>query len=226
MPTGAGALFAMIAKDTMSVSDPSPLALSHPLLSPGQRQAMDLLLSRQSPWPLAEPAPDAAVLDLVFAAAMRAPDHGQLRPWRFVVIRGGARAALGQVFAQAARARDPHDDGERFRGKAMAAPLLVALVAHVAAPHKVPESEQVLATGAAVMNMLNALHILGFGGFWATGANAYDERVKAALGLGASDRLLGFLYMGTPKDRLPAPGRPDPREFVREWVAPGLGAME
>lgn len=183
----------------MSVSDPSILALSHPLLSPAQRHAMDLLLTRHSPWPLVEPAPDAAALDLVFAAAMRAPDHGQLRPWRFVVVRGDARAALGQVFARAARARDPYDDGERFRGKAMAAPMLVALVAHVKVPHKVPESEQVLATGAAVMNMLNALHILGFGGFWATGANSHDERVKAALGLSASDRLLGFLYMGTPR---------------------------
>lgn len=182
---------------------------------------MDLLLSRHSPWPLTEPAPDAAALDLVFAAAMRAPDHGQLRPWRFVIVRGEARAALGQVFARAARARDPYDDGERFRAKAVAAPMLVALVAHVKAPHKVPESEQVLATGAAVMNMLNALHILGFGGFWATGVNAYDESVKAALGLGASDRLLGFLYMGTPKDRLLPPERQDAAALVREWLPAG-----
>ena len=104
--------------------------------------------------------------------------------------------------------------------------MLVALVAHVKVPHKVPEGEQVLATGAAVMNMLNALHILGFGGFWATGANSHDERVKAALGLGASDRLLGFLYMGTPKDRLPPPDRLDAGEFVREWAPPGLGPVE
>jgi nitroreductase len=196
------------------------------LLSTAQRQAMELLLGRHSPWPLVEPEPPAAVLDLVFAAAMRAPDHGQLQPWRFVVVRGDDRKALGHVFANAARARDPGDDGERFRSKAMAAPLVVALVAHVKSPHKVPESEQVLATGAAVMNMLNALHILGYGGFWATGVNSYDGNVKAALGLGVQDRLLGFLYMGTPKDRLPAPSRPDPAGFVRDWVPPGLRTVE
>lgn len=194
-------------------------------LSTAQHQAMELLLGRHSPWPLVEPAPPAAALDLVFAAAMRAPDHGQLQPWRFVLVRGDDRAALGTVFANAARLRDPGDDGERFRNKAMAAPLLVALVAHVKAPHKVPESEQVLATGAAVMNMLNALHILGYGGFWATGVNSCDENVKAALGLGAQDRMLGFLYMGTPKDRLPAPSRPDPCGFVREWVPSGPSAV-
>lgn len=205
----------------MSVSESSRPVSSHPPMSPEQRLAMDLLLTRHSPWPLVEPAPDAAALDLVFAAAMRAPDHGQLRPWRFIVVRGDARLALGQVFARAARARDPYDDGERFRSKAMAAPLLVALVAHVKAPHKVPESEQVLAAGAAVMNMLNALHILGFGGFWATGVNAYDDSVKSALGLSASDRMLGFLYMGTPKDRLQPPARQDAAGCVREWVPPG-----
>jgi nitroreductase len=183
-----------------------------------RRRALDLLLERHSPWPLAEPAPSAQELDLVFEAALRAPDHGQLQPWRFVVIRGDARVALGNVFAQAARLRDPLDDGERFRGKAMAAPVLIAICARVTAPHKVPESEQVLAVGAAAMNMLNALHLLGYGGFWATGANSHDRHVQQALGLLPADRLLGFLYVGTPKEATRAPDRHAPPSFVREWT--------
>lgn len=194
-------------------------------ISPTQRHALDLLMSRSSPWPLVAPAPDAATLDLVFAAALRAPDHGQLKPWRFVTIAGEARVALGNVFANAARARDPHDDGERFRNKAMAAPLLIALAAHIEAPHKVPEIEQVLAAGAAAMNMLNALHILGFGGFWATGANTYDASVQAALGLSQSERLLGFLYVGTARDEVRPPVRAHAREFVRAWTPPVLSAV-
>ncbi|WP_371269459.1 nitroreductase [Variovorax sp. OK202] len=183
-----------------------------------QRQALGLLLERHSPWPLTEPAPSAQELDLVFQAALRAPDHGQLQPWRFVVIRGDARLALGNVFAQAAQLRDPLDDGERFRGKAMAAPVLIAICARVQAPHKVPESEQVLAVGAAAMNMLNALHLLGYGGFWATGLNSYDRHVQKALGLQDADRLLGFLYAGTPKEATRAPERHAPPAFVREWT--------
>ncbi|SFO57154.1 Nitroreductase [Variovorax sp. OK605] len=183
-----------------------------------QRQALGLLLERHSPWPLTEPAPSAQELDLVFQAALRAPDHGQLQPWRFVVIRGDARLALGNVFARAAQLRDPLDDGERFRGKAMAAPVLIAICARVQAPHKVPESEQVLAVGAAAMNMLNALHLLGYGGFWATGLNSYDRHVQKALGLQDADRLLGFLYAGTPKEATRAPERHAPPAFVREWT--------
>jgi hypothetical protein len=115
--------------------------------------------------------------------------------------------------------RDPLDDGERFRGKAMAAPVLIAICARVQSPHKVPESEQVLAVGAAAMNMLNALHLLGYGGFWATGLNSYDRHVHQALGLQDAERLLGFLYVGTPKEATRAPERHAPTAFVREWTA-------
>lgn len=183
-----------------------------------RRKALSLLLERHSPWPLTEPAPSAEELDLVFQAALRAPDHGQLRPWRFVLIRGEARVALGHVFADAARLRDPLDDGERFRAKALAAPVLIAICARIQSPHKVPESEQVLAVGAAAMNMLNALHLLGYGGFWATGLNSYDLHVHQALGLHGSERLLGFLYVGTPKEPTQAPARHAPDAFVREWT--------
>jgi nitroreductase len=182
------------------------------------REALELLLQRHSPWPLTDPAPPQQDLDLVFQAALRAPDHGQLQPWRFITIAGDARLALGEVFAQAARQRDPEEDGERFRNKAMAAPLLIAICARVLAPHKIPESEQVLAVGAAAMNMLNALHLLGYGGFWATGLNSYDPRVQRALGLGEADRLLGFLYVGTPKEATRPPERAAPDSFVRAWT--------
>ncbi len=182
------------------------------------QEALDLLMSRQSRWPLVEPAPSKPELDRVIDIALRAPDHGQLQPWRFILVRGDARQALGEVFVQAARARDPQDDGERFRAKAMAAPLLIAMGAHLRPGHKVPEAEQMLAVGAAAMNMLNALHILGYGGFWATGLNSHDERVRQALGLEAADRLVGFLYVGTPKDAAHPAVRPARRRFVREWA--------
>lgn len=183
-----------------------------------RRAALDLLLSRHSPWPLTGPVPEADDLKLVFDAAMRAPDHGQLRPWRFVTIRGDARVALGDIYAQAARERDPGSDGERFRIKAMAAPLIIAVVVHPTVPHKVPAGEQELSVAAAAMNMLNALHMLGYGGFWATGPNSYDRRVCKALGVGDAERLVGFLYVGTPKDPSRPPVRMASEPFVTEWT--------
>ena len=70
-------------------------------------QALDLLLNRVSVGRLLEPAPDAAQRELMFRAALRAPDHGQLRPWRFITVDGEARARLGDV----ALARYPGSGG-------------------------------------------------------------------------------------------------------------------
>ena len=185
--------------------------------SEARQNALDLLMSRQSQWPLVGPAPLKDELDLVLDAALRAPDHGQLQPWRFVLIRGEARHALGEVFAQAAKARDPDGDPERFRAKALAAPLIIAMGAHLRAGHKVPEIEQMLAVGAAAMNMLNALHILGYGAFWATGPNSRDEGIKRELGFDPLDRMIGFLYVGTPKEAARPAARAPRRRFVREY---------
>jgi nitroreductase len=83
---------------------------------------------------------------------------------------------------------------------------------------KVPEIEQMLSAGAAAMNMLNALHALGFGGLWVTGPNAYDPAVVAALGLPHGARLAGFLYVGTPSEPRPPPRRPALDAHLSEWT--------
>ncbi|TDV04359.1 nitroreductase [Paraburkholderia caballeronis] len=182
---------------------------------------IDTLLSRQSHWPLTDPGPSDAELDLIFDAALRAPDHGRLQPWRLAFIRGDARAELGEVLVDVAAAREPHTpraDHEHRRQKAYAAPLIVALGASITPGAGIPENEQVLSAGAAAMNMLNAIHALGYGGFWATGIDAYDANLQAALDFEASDRLLGFLFIGTPKSRERAALRPPRTNHVREWL--------
>jgi nitroreductase len=186
---------------------------------------LEQLLSRVSVHPqlLGAPAPTAAHLDAILDAALRAPDHGRLRPWRFLLIRGVARARLGEVFAAALAARDPGATGpmlQRERARPLSAPLVIAIAAEIRADHPVPEIEQLLATGAAAMNMLNAIHALGYGGMWVTGANAYDPNVRAALGLNAAGWLVGFLYVGTPVAAQAVPKRPDRTLHVVEWTAP------
>ncbi len=184
---------------------------------------LQTLLSRQSHWPLTSPGPNDTALAAIFDAALRAPDHGNLRPWRFVVVRGAARAALGEVLVDIACARSPDEPrsahAHRAR-KAQAAPVIIALGAAIDETSTVPEVEQLLAVGAAAMNMLNAIHALGYGGFWATGPDSYDTAMHAALDFQLSERLLGFIFVGTPQpDQRPAT-RPERSAFVREWTGP------
>ena len=191
-------------------------------MNPGvSADALNMLMTRQSHWPLAEPAPDDSQLQQIFDAALRAPDHGALRPWRFVLIRGDARLKLGELLVDLACARAPGKprSAHEHRGRrALAAPVVIALVASLARETKVPEVEQLLSVGAAAMNMLNAIHALGFGGFWATGADSYEPQMHRALGLEERDRLLGFLFVGTPPDGVRPVERPPSDRYVTEWL--------
>lgn len=185
--------------------------------------AFDALTSRLSAAALQPPEPDAATLARILAAGANAPDHGKLRPFRFILIRGRARLAFGEVCAAALQRREPGVDAaglEREKQKALRAPLIVVVAAKLVTPHKIPEVEQLLAAGAAAQNIFLAAHAAGFGAMWKTGAPAYDPDVKRALGLAAEDAIVGFLYVGRP-DRVLPPRPPKPTaELVQEWQGP------
>ena len=199
-------------------------ALAPTAAQPDERlRTLELLLSRQSANLLQEPAPDGAELDLILDAGLRAPDHGRLRPWRFVLIRGEQRQAWGDRLAQAALARDPVNGramGEKSRAWVARTPLIIAVGAEVKAGN-IPEIEQLLSAGAAAMNMLNAVHLLGYGGMWVTGANSYDPAINKALGFEAPSRLVGFLGVGTPRPQpadAPKIARPSRERHTAEWM--------
>jgi nitroreductase len=185
--------------------------------------ALAALSTRHSIAPpfLTGPGPDAAMLAEILAAGASAPDHGRLRPWRFIVIRGDARERLGEVFAEALAKRQPDSPAEALqqeRGRPLRAPVVIAVVARVDPQHpKIPEFEQILSTGAAVENILLAAHAQGFGAKWLTGANAYDDHVKAALGLTGNDRLAGFVHLGTVDGKPPQVPHADARDLTVEW---------
>ena len=184
---------------------------------------LDTLLSRVSVSALVEPAPSGEALDTILQAGLRAPDHGRLAPWRFVLIRGEARAALAEVVARALQARDPAAPAEavaKQRTKFLRAPLVIALGARIRPDHKIPEQEQLMSVAAATMNLLNAVHAEGFGAIWVTGANASDPHVQAALGIHAPDLLAGFLFVGTPA----APPAPARRALLADHVVEWTGS--
>lgn len=183
--------------------------------------AVDALTSRVSAAALTDPAPDAETLALILRAGLAAPDHGRLRPWHFIVIQGSKRAMFGELLARSLKARQASAsdaDMDRERAKAMRAPLIVVVAAKVKPEAKIPEIEQIVATAAAAENILVATHALGFGGNWKTGAPAYDQGIKAALGLAANDHIVGFLYLGTLARPLQTRPEIDLAAFVTEWA--------
>jgi len=184
--------------------------------------ALQLLLDRQSVKFVRAPGPNEQQLALILQAAMSAPDHGKLRPWRFSLIRQDVMPAfVDKLFAtaQASATPIPAQKEENARRWLKDVPLLIAMACHRDHGNtKIPENERLLAVGAAAMNMLNAAHMLGFGAFWSTGLGTYIDEVNEMLGFDPLDyRFMGFLAIGTPIDPSLPMTRPDHRQYVKEF---------
>lgn len=162
--------------------------------------ALELLVNRRSASRLAAPAPAGEVLDNILHAGMRAPDHGALQPWRFIIIENEGRDRFSALLEKASRDAQLDDKAiEKAKQAPFRAPMIITVVAHCEAHPKVPRWEQVVSAGCAVMAMQMAAVAQGFNGIWRSGAWTDDEAVRQAFGCRPQDAIVGFLYLGTPQ---------------------------
>jgi len=186
--------------------------------------ALSLLATRRSgrPRDLVEPGPSAAQLNQILTIAARTPDHGQLVPYRFVIVGREQRDSLAELYTRALSVAEPDAPEakvEKAIANARAAPALVVLICSPEPDHKIPVSEQVLTCGAAGMNLLHAATALGFTAGWVTGWPATDPIVSSAF-CGEGERIAGFLYIGTPAFPLEERARPELDAVAVRWSPP------
>lgn len=187
--------------------------------------ALRSLLSRHSLGGkhLAEPAPGEAELRWMAQAALHAPDHAGLVPFRFKLVRGAARVRLAALFEQAALAAGKGEAEARVDAeRALRAPLAVAVVARIDLSHPlVPAHEQWAAVGGAITNFLNAAHALGFAGKMLSGRKVREPAIQAAFCDAAGETLVGWISLGTPL-RAPAPGheKASVDDLLVQWTPP------
>ncbi len=180
------------------------------------QRALELILGRRSVSPrfLVTPTPTSDELGLILRAAAAAPDHKNLKPYRFILIPPERRADLAAAFREAKAERDPgapEAEIERAGEKAYRGAMLLAVVLRIVRDHpRVSVSDQMLAAGAAIENMLLAASALGYAGCLRSGHSATSRRVRQALGVANEEELAAFLMLGTPA-KAPLPredGRP------------------
>lgn len=188
--------------------------------------AIEALLTRRTvpPVKITDPGPDEAQLRRILEAGLAAPDHGKLRPWRFLVVEGEARARLGELFGAALAAEHPDWSAAeiaKHRDGPTRAPSILIVAAKVRPDvEKVPVVEQIASAAAAAQNMALAAHAQGLAVKWATGKPAYSPGVKRGLGLGPDDVIVAILYIGAYGTDHPAPPRPGPEGLVQRWEGP------
>ncbi len=184
---------------------------------------LEFLQKRRSAKPalLTEPGPSADQLATILTVAARVPDHKKVEPWRFIVFEGPSRAQFGEVIADACRAEDKMEPSETRlateRQRLLRAPTVVVVVSRVKPTPGAPEIEQVLSCGAACMNLCLAANALGFGTSWITEWISFSPRVRDALALAENEKVAGFIYIGTERERQTDRDRPALEAIVTRW---------
>jgi nitroreductase len=160
------------------------------------------------------------LIETLLEAAVQAPNHYKVRPWRFVVLTGEGRNQLGDVMAASQQARHPEfplGAFEKCRSLPLRAPVVIAVGVDKPSEAKVLEIENVAAAAAAVQNLLLAAYAMGLGAKWRTGEWARDPLVKKFLGFEPDQHLIGFVYLGYPETVTQPPPRPSFEERT-VWI--------
>lgn len=184
--------------------------------------ALSLLETRRSgrPRDLVAPGPAPDELDRILSIATRTPDHGKLAPWRFVHVGRDQRDAFAGLLDAAYRIDRPEPGRLEIEANARfahQAPELLVVLSCPTFDHKIPVWEQELSCGAACMNLLLAVHAMGYAGGWVTGWAAYSDVVREAFG-GPCERIAGFIFIGTPGIDLEERPRPEPESVIARWT--------
>ncbi len=187
--------------------------------------AAALMQSRQTILPkrLGLPGPDAEQLQALLGAAACAPDHGQLLPWRFILIPDAARQRLADVFAQALLERDAaatEDQVAQAREKAFRSPVLMLVVVDGSkGDPDIDLNERVLSAGCAVQNILLMATAQGFGSALTSGKAVHSDPLRQLFGLSDHDRAICFISVGTVIHAKTARARPVPADYVSSLAA-------
>tara|TARA_B100001029_G_scaffold36947_1_gene28283 strand:+ start:379 stop:960 length:582 start_codon:yes stop_codon:yes gene_type:complete len=182
--------------------------------------ALENIILRNSPRVLTTPFPSKEQMDLVYKAAFRAPDHAWLRPSRFIQVTGESINKLSKIFEKYASENIEDIDQlklEKYKQAPFRAPMIIIIISNITDHPKVPEIEQMLSTAAAAQNILLALNAINFAGMWRTGALALNDTIGKYLGLEKQQRVLGYLYVGTPEDNPKRIPEIDINDFVTKW---------
>lgn len=204
----------------MSHSVPEAPEFGAPLPIKASSDVLDFLALRRSASAamLREPAPSPDELNTLLRIAARVPDHGKLNPWRFIVLRGQAKAAFVAGLEEVAGERPDAPKAIAKLFKIKVPPLTVAVVSRASDGGEIPPWEQILSAGAVCTLLTVAAQAMGYGANWITDWYAYDPEACALLGLAPQERVAGYIFLGTAREAPLERERPALAPLVSDWT--------
>ena len=151
------------------------------------------------------------IVETLLEDARWAPTHGLTQPWRFHVFAApAARARLADGLqamydAITPEARRDAEKRAKLGAGPRRAPVVIALAAKIEPGGKIPEWEEIAAAACAAQNLMLSAHERGLGSFWSSPPAPRSPEFARWLGLDATHRALGLIYLGWPLAGQPAP---------------------
>ncbi|AWY45118.1 nitroreductase [Glaesserella parasuis 29755] len=163
-------------------------------------ETLDLLQRRRSSKKFGQDVPNAEQLENMFKAAVRAPDHGRLKPYHFVVIEPTAMEIFRRCLLETAQELEMGDEGVTKAEKlAKRAPMVIGIIAKIAKDlPKVPAWEQMVTAGCATYAMQLAANVQGFETCWITNKWIKGQALRQSFGCQADDEIVALLLVGSP----------------------------
>jgi nitroreductase len=186
----------------------------------------ELIRSRRSIYPAQYTGEkvDDRIIDQMLENANWAPNHKHTEPWRFIVFTQQGLDQLGkfqsEIYQQVSIAKGNFDEAkmEKLRNKPLMASHVIAIGMKRDEKQSIPVEEEIAAVASAVQNMQLTASAYGVGCYWGSGGITYMEEAKNALGLEKGDKLMGFLYVGIPKEGFWPEGKRKPINDKVNWV--------
>ena len=171
-----------------------------------------------APKRLIAPGPTEDQLNLIFRAASNAPDHGQIQPWRFIVVPENKRDKLADAFVSALKNRDQNATQEQIDAayeKAFRAPcLMMAVISSFTSSPQIPLNERLVSLGCAIQNMLLMAEALAIGSGITSGQAMNSQSIRDLFLLAEHEEGICFLNFGTVTSHKPSRPRTHPSQFV------------
>ena len=159
-------------------------------------------------------------MELIYQAALRAPDHAWQRPSRFIQVTGKGLEKLSSIFVDFAKDNIENVTDEtlqKYRDAPFRAPMIVILISEIKTHPKVPEIEQIISLGAAAQNILLGIHEIGYSAVWRTGNMAFNPEITKFLGLEENYKIIGYLYVGTSTGKEKPIPELEIQDFLEVW---------
>jgi nitroreductase len=176
---------------------------------------------------LPAPVPRDLIASLVDLAVW-APNHRLTEPWRFYAFDGAALVRLGEVASEVTGAMlgravgaDPGIIGRKAAeaGAAWATLPAALFVTALTDPDPEVDLENYGAACCAVQNLMLGAQAAGLATSWSSGAVAMAPALRALVGAGDEERVVGLIRLGYPDPAAPAKaGKRAPGAVRTVWV--------